>query len=135
NTHYGLRNTPKVIAGVTSCCTQLTKALYETIVDTVIPVSSTRTAELVKLFENTFRSVNIGLVNELAMMANLLSVDVWEVISAAGTKPYGFTTFYPGPGIEVTVSLLTLTILHGSCVLSTTDLALLRQHVRSMNRC
>ena len=99
NTHYGLRNTPKVIAGVTSCCTQLTKALYETIVDTVIPVSSTRTAELVKLFENTFRSVNIGLVNELAMMANLLSVDVWEVISAAGTKPYGFTTFYPGPGI------------------------------------
>ncbi len=99
NTHYGLRNTPKVIAGVTSCCTQLTKVLYETIVDTVIPVSSTRTAELVKLFENTFRSVNIGLVNELAMMANLLSVDVWEVISAAGTKPYGFTTFYPGPGI------------------------------------
>src|SRR6266704_3767898 len=99
NTHYGLRNTPKVIAGVTSCCTQLTKVLYETIVDTVIPVSSTRTAELVKLFENTFCSINIGLVNELAMMANLLSVDVWVVISAAGTKPYGFTPFYPGPGV------------------------------------
>jgi UDP-N-acetyl-D-glucosamine dehydrogenase len=99
NTHYGLRNTPKVIAGITSICIQMTKALYETVVDTVIPVSSTRAAELVKLFENTFRAVNIGLVNELAMMSNLLSVDVWEVISAAGTKPYGFTTFYPGPGI------------------------------------
>ncbi len=99
NPHYGLHNTPKVIAGITACCIQLTKALYETVVDTVIPVSSTRTAELVKLFENTFRAVNIGLVNELAMMANLLSVDVWEVISAAGTKPYGFTPFYPGPGV------------------------------------
>jgi len=99
NTRYGLRNTPKVIAGTTSSCAQLMKALYETVVDRVIPVSSTRAAELVKLFENTFRAVNIGLVNELAMMANLLNVDVWEVISAAGTKPYGFTTFYPGPGI------------------------------------
>ena len=99
NTQYGLRNTPKVIAGITSSCIKLTRALYETVVDTIIPVSSTRTAELVKLFENTFRAVNIGLVNELAMMANLLKVDVWEVISAAGTKPYGFTTFYPGPGI------------------------------------
>lgn len=99
NTHYGLYNTPKVIAGITSRCAQLTKALYETVVDTVVPVGSTRTAELVKLFENTFRAVNIGLVNELAMMANLLGVDVWEVISAAGTKPYGFMPFYPGPGI------------------------------------
>ncbi len=99
NTQYGLRNTPKVIAGITSRCIKLTRALYETVVDTIIPVSSTRTAELVKLFENTFRAVNIGLVNELAVMANLLKVDVWEVISAAGTKPYGFTTFYPGPGI------------------------------------
>src|SRR5204863_9383348 len=125
----------KNIASITSRCNEFIKALYTTVVDTVIPISSTRAAELVKLLENTFRAVNIGLVNELAMMANLLSLDVWEVISDAGTKPYGFTTFYPGPGIEVTVSLLTLTILHGSCVLSTTDLALLRQHVRSMNRC
>ena len=99
NTRYNLHNTPKVIAGITPCCMQLTRTLYETVVDTVIPVSSTRTAELVKLFENTFRAVNIGLVNELAIMANLLSVDVWEVISAAGTKPYGFTPFYPGPGV------------------------------------
>jgi UDP-N-acetyl-D-glucosamine dehydrogenase len=99
NTRYSLRNTPKVIAGITPCCIQLTRALYATVVDTVIPVSSTRTAELVKLYENTFRAVNIGLVNELAIMANLLGVDVWEVISAAGTKPYGFAPFYPGPGV------------------------------------
>jgi UDP-N-acetyl-D-glucosamine dehydrogenase len=99
NTQFGLRNTPKVVAGITDQCAQVTRALYETVVETVIPVRSTRTAELAKLFENTFRAVNIGLVNELAMMANLLGVDVWEVISAAGTKPYGFTPFYPGPGI------------------------------------
>lgn len=99
NTRYGLRNTPKVIAGITPRCMQLTKALYETVVDSIISVSSTRTAELVKLFENTFRAVNIGLVNELSMMANLLKINVWEVIAAAETKPYGFTPFYPGPGI------------------------------------
>jgi UDP-N-acetyl-D-glucosamine dehydrogenase len=99
NTQFGLRNTPKVVAGITDQCAQVTRALYETVVETVIPVRSTRTAELAKLFENTFRAVNIGLVNELAMMAKLLGVDVWEVISAAGTKPYGFTPFYPGPGI------------------------------------
>ncbi len=99
NTTYGLQNTPKIIAGMTSRCKQLITALYETVVDLVYPVSSTQTAELIKLFENTFRAVNIGLVNELTMMANLLGVDVWEVISAAATKPYGFTPFYPGPGI------------------------------------
>ena len=99
NSTYGLQNTPKILAGMTSRCKQVMNALYETVVDRVFPVSSTRTAELVKLFENTFRAVNIGLVNELAMMANLLGVDVWEVISAAATKPYGFTPFYPGPGI------------------------------------
>ena len=99
NTTYGLQNTPKILAGMTLRCKQLVTALYESVVDKVYPVSSTRTAELVKLFENTFRAINIGLVNELAMMANLLGVDVWEVISAAATKPYGFTPFYPGPGI------------------------------------
>jgi UDP-N-acetyl-D-glucosamine dehydrogenase len=99
NTRYRLRNTPKVVAGITPACLQLASALYETVVDVVVPVSSTRTAELVKLFENTFRAVNIGLVNELAIMANLFGVDVWEIIAAAGTKPYGFTPFYPGPGI------------------------------------
>ena len=99
NTQFSLRNTPKVVAGITGQCAQVTRALYETVVDAVVPVSSTRAAELTKLFENTFRAVNIGLVNELALMAHLLGVDVWEVISAARTKPYGFTPFYPGPGI------------------------------------
>jgi UDP-N-acetyl-D-glucosamine dehydrogenase len=99
NNHYGLRNTPKVVAGITPACLEAAKALYETVIDTIRPVSSTRVAELVKLLENTFRAVNIGMVNELAIMANLLGVDVWEVISAAGTKPYGFMPFYPGPGL------------------------------------
>jgi UDP-N-acetyl-D-glucosamine dehydrogenase len=99
NTLYSFRSTPKVVAGITPICLQLSSALYETVVDTVFPVSSTRTAELVKLFENTFRAVNIGLANELTIMSNLLGVDVWEVLSAAGTKPYGFTPFYPGPGV------------------------------------
>jgi len=99
NSHYGLRNTPKVVAGITPACLEVTRALYETVVDTVVSVGSTSAAELVKLFENTFRAVNIAMVNELAIMANLLGVDVWEVISAAATKPFGFMPFYPGPGI------------------------------------
>ncbi len=99
NGRYGLRNTPKVVAGITSACLEVVSALYQTIVDTVVPVSSTRVAELVKLLENTFRAVNIGLVNELAIMAHLLGVDVWEIIAAASTKPFGFMPFYPGPGL------------------------------------
>jgi UDP-N-acetyl-D-glucosamine dehydrogenase len=99
NSCYNLRNTPKVVGGITPTCLEIAKALYETVVDTVVPVSSTSTAELVKLLENTFRAVNIGLVNELAIMANLLGINVWEVVSAAATKPFGFMPFYPGPGI------------------------------------
>ena len=99
NTNYNLRNTPKIVAGITPTCLQVTRAIYETAVDTVVSVDSTRTAELVKLFENTFRAVNIGMVNELAIIADLLGVDVWEVITAAATKPFGFMPFYPGPGI------------------------------------
>ncbi|SRR5258708_1515834 len=99
NNRYGLCNTPKVVAGITPTCLEIAAALYKTVVDTIVPVSSTRAAELVKLLENTFRSVNIGLVNELAIMANLLGVNVWEVISAAATKPFGFMPFYPGPGL------------------------------------
>jgi UDP-N-acetyl-D-glucosamine dehydrogenase len=99
NEQYGLRNTPKVIAGITPTCLEVATALYGTVVETLVPVSSTRVAELVKLLENTFRAVNIGLVNELAIMARLLGVDVWEVLAAAGTKPYGFMPFYPGPGL------------------------------------
>jgi UDP-N-acetyl-D-glucosamine dehydrogenase len=96
---YNVRNTPKVVGGATRLCTEAATALYATAVDRVVPVSSLRAAEMVKLLENTFRSVNIGLVNEMALMCDKLDVDVWEVIEAAGTKPYGFMKFTPGPGI------------------------------------
>lgn len=99
NKIYTTRNIPKVIGGVTHACTGAAKLLYEQIIEEVIPVSSTRVAEMVKLLENTFRSVNIGLVNELALMCGRLGIDVWEVIDVAGTKPFGFMPFYPGPGL------------------------------------
>jgi len=99
NKEYTLKNTPKIVSGITKECTRLTKALYKEIVDTVIIVSSTEIAEMVKLLENTFRSVNIGLVNEMALMCHRLGIDVWEVIEAAKTKPFGFMPFYPGPGL------------------------------------
>ena len=93
------RNIPKVVGGVDAGSTETAAALYRLIVDTVVPVSSPRVAEMVKLLENTFRAVNIGLVNELALMCRDLGVDVWEVIEAARTKPFGFMPFYPGPGL------------------------------------
>jgi UDP-N-acetyl-D-glucosamine dehydrogenase len=99
NAKYHTRNTPKIIGGVTPACTEVAQALYAQAIDTVIPVSSTRAAEMVKLLENTFRSVNIGLVNEVALMCARLGVSVWEVIDAAATKPFGFMPFYPGPGL------------------------------------
>ncbi|HET7747658.1 MAG TPA: nucleotide sugar dehydrogenase [Vicinamibacteria bacterium] len=99
NTRYQTRNTPKIIGGVTADCCRVAQALYARAVERVIPVSSTQTAEMVKLLENTFRSVNIGLVNEVALMCERLGVDVWEVIEAAATKPFGFMPFYPGPGL------------------------------------
>ncbi|MEO6025317.1 MAG: nucleotide sugar dehydrogenase [Candidatus Binatia bacterium] len=99
NKQYQTRNIPKVVGGITAQCTQVAKALYEQSIDTVVPVSSTRVAEMVKLLENTFRSVNIGLVNELALMSAKLNINVWEVIDAAATKPFGFMPFYPGPGL------------------------------------
>jgi UDP-N-acetyl-D-glucosamine dehydrogenase len=99
NPTYGVRNTPKVVGGLTPECTDMAVALYRHIVDTVVPVSSTKVAEMVKLLENTFRMVNIGLVNEVALMCDRLDIDVWEVIRAAATKPFGFQAFYPGPGL------------------------------------
>ena len=99
NAHYGVRNTPKVVGGATPACTQMVTALYSLAVDQVVPVTSLRAAEMVKLLENTFRAVNIGLVNEMALMCDKLNVDVWEVIDAAATKPYGYMKFTPGPGI------------------------------------
>jgi UDP-N-acetyl-D-glucosamine dehydrogenase len=96
---FTIRTTPKVIGGTTPNCLNVSVALYSTIVDELVPVSSTATAEMVKLLENTFRAVNIGLVNEVALMCDRLSLDVWEVVGAAATKPYGFMPFYPGPGL------------------------------------
>ena len=99
NARFGTRNTPKIIGGITAGCRRVAQALYARAVDTVIPVSSPRAAEMVKLLEYTFRSVNIGLVNEVALMCDRLGVDVWEVIDAAATKPFGLMAFYPGPGL------------------------------------
>lgn len=99
NPIYYTRNTPKVVGGITPACVEVATALYESCIDTVVPVSSPEAAELVKLLENTFRAVNIGLVNEIAIVCDKLGVNVWEVIDAAATKPFGFMKFTPGPGI------------------------------------
>lgn len=96
---YTIRNTPKVISGVTPRCMEMMQVLYASAIDQVVPVSSPKAAEMVKLLENTFRAVNIGLVNEVAIMCNRLGIDAWEVIEAAETKPFGFMPFYPGPGL------------------------------------
>jgi UDP-N-acetyl-D-glucosamine dehydrogenase len=99
NPKYYTRNTPKVVGGTTPNCMKVAQFFYEQVISQVIPVSSTKTAEMVKLLENTFRSVNIGLVNEVALMCDRLGIDVWEVIDAAASKPFGFMPFYPGPGL------------------------------------
>jgi UDP-N-acetyl-D-glucosamine dehydrogenase len=99
NPVYHTKNTPKVVGGITPGCTELATELYSACIDTVVSVSSTETAELVKLLENTFRAVNIAMVNEMAIVCDKLGVDVWEVIDAASTKPFGFMKFTPGPGI------------------------------------
>jgi UDP-N-acetyl-D-glucosamine dehydrogenase len=99
NPLFKTRNTPKVIGGVTDGCLEQAMKLYSMIFDRLVPVSSTRAAEMVKLLENTFRSVNIGLVNEFAIMCDKLGLNVWEIIDAAATKPFGFMPFYPGPGL------------------------------------
>jgi UDP-N-acetyl-D-glucosamine dehydrogenase len=99
NAVYKTRNTPKVIGGATPACLEHAVALYSHIIEKVVPVSSTETAEMVKLLENTFRAVNIGLVNEVAIMSRRLGIDAFEVIRAAATKPFGFMPFYPGPGL------------------------------------
>src|SRR5262245_45215490 len=99
NVKFNTRNTPKIVGGITAECTEIARLFYSQFIDHVIPVSSTKCAEMVKLLENTFRSVNIGMVNELALMCDLLGVDVYEVIDAAATKPFGFIPFYPGPGL------------------------------------
>jgi UDP-N-acetyl-D-glucosamine dehydrogenase len=99
NPTFQTHNVPKVVGGLTPECSKLAGALYGTAIQTIVPVSSTRVAEMVKLLENTFRAVNIGLVNELALMCDRMNIDVWEVVDAAKTKPFGFMAFYPGPGL------------------------------------
>ncbi|HJZ70154.1 MAG TPA: nucleotide sugar dehydrogenase [Vicinamibacterales bacterium] len=99
NPQFNTANVPKVVGGTTPTCASLARALYEKAIDRVVTVGSTQAAEMVKLLENTFRAVNIGLVNEIAMMCDTLGIDVWEVVDAAATKPFGFMPFYPGPGL------------------------------------
>ncbi len=99
NSDFTVRNTPKVVGGMTAACSLVAQALYASAVERVVLVSSPTAAEMVKLLENTFRAVNIGLVNEMALMCDKLDVDVWEVIQAAASKPFGYMPFYPGPGL------------------------------------
>ena len=99
NPKFQTSNIPKVVGGITPACTELGALFYKQALDTVVPVSSTRVAEMVKLLENTFRMINIGLANEMALMCDRMNIDVWEVIDAAATKPFGFMPFYPGPGL------------------------------------
>jgi UDP-N-acetyl-D-glucosamine dehydrogenase len=99
NRTYHTINIPKVVGGITPACTEMGSLFYSQALEKVVPVSSTKVAEMVKLLENTFRMINIGLVNELAMMCDRMGINVWEVIDAAATKPFGFMPFYPGPGL------------------------------------
>jgi len=99
NPKYQTKNIPKVVGGITPACTEIGALFYRQALDTVVPVGSTRVAEMVKLLENTFRMINIGLVNEIALMCDRMGINVWEVIDAAATKPFGFMPFYPGPGL------------------------------------
>lgn len=99
NPTFGLRNTPKVVGGLTSACTDRAVAFYSRIVEQVVRVGGTREAEMAKLLENTYRHVNIALVNEMAIFSHELGIDLWESIAAAATKPFGFAAFYPGPGV------------------------------------
>ena len=99
NPHFDSRNTPRLVGGITPACCQAGVAMYGSFLETVVPMSSTQAAEMAKLLENTFRAVNIGLVNEVALMCRKLGLDAWEVIDAAATKPFGFMKFYPGPGL------------------------------------
>jgi UDP-N-acetyl-D-glucosamine dehydrogenase len=99
NLTHTTKSIPKVVGGMNDVSTDLAAELYGSIISTIVPVSSTQVAEMVKLLENTFRAVNIGLVNEIALMSHRMDIDVWEVIEAAATKPFGFMPFYPGPGL------------------------------------
>jgi UDP-N-acetyl-D-glucosamine dehydrogenase len=99
NPNFQTKNIPKVVGGITPACTEIGALFYRQAIESVVPVSSTRVSEMVKLLENTFRLINIGLANEMAIMCDRIGINVWEVIDAAATKPFGFMPFYPGPGL------------------------------------
>jgi UDP-N-acetyl-D-glucosamine dehydrogenase len=99
NPNFQTRNIPKVVGGITAACTEMGARFYSQALENVVRVSSTQVAEMVKLLENTYRMINIGLVNELAVMCDRMGINIWEVIDAAATKPFGFMPFYPGPGL------------------------------------
>ena len=94
-----IKNTPKVVGGIDRKCLELAKTVYDQIIDKVVTVNSCEEAEMVKILENTFRAVNIGLINEMAMLCSKFDLDIWNIVRAASTKPYGFMPFYPGPGL------------------------------------
>jgi len=135
NQAYKTKNTPKVLGGASAACLSMATALYSQILDTIVPVSSTETAEMVKLLENTFRAVNIGLVNEIAMMSRKLGIDPFEVIRAAATKPFGFMPFYPGPGLGGTASQSIRCTCRGSCAHCSTKRASSSSRIRSTVAC
>ncbi|MFM6270265.1 MAG: UDP-N-acetyl-D-glucosamine dehydrogenase, partial [Dolichospermum sp.] len=99
NPQFSTNNIPKIVGGSTPACLERGVEFYSSIVEKVIPVSSTQVAEMTKILENIYRAVNIGLVNELKILADKMGIDIWEVVDAAATKPFGFTPFYPGPGL------------------------------------
>ena len=115
NPVYGMRNTPKVVGGHTPACTKAAADFYGHFVDTVVPTKGTREAETAKLLENTYRHINIALVNEMARFCHELDIDLWSVIEAARTKPFGFQAFYPGPGSVGTASRSTRTTSRTTC--------------------
>ena len=135
NPQWNTRNTPKVVGGITEACRRVALAVYQPAIERLVPVSSPEAAELVKILENTFRSVNIGLVNEMAIVCDKLGVDVWEVIEAAATKPFGFMKFTPGPGVGDTASRSTRTTSPGRCARSTIARASSSSPARSTRRC
>jgi UDP-N-acetyl-D-glucosamine dehydrogenase len=113
NPKFSTQTIPKVVSGYSEKCLELTNALYGQIIEKTVPVSSLRVAEMTKILENIHRAVNIGLVNELKMVTDKMDIDIYEVISAAATKPFGFTPYYPGPGLGGTIFPLTLSISPG----------------------
>ena len=134
-TDFTLRNTPKVLGGLTEACVERAEELYGLVCDNLVRVSSPEAAELTKLLENIFRSVNIALVNELAMLTDRMGIDIWEVVDAASTKPYGFMPFEPGPAWAATACPSTPSTSAGARASSTCPPSSSSSPARSTSRC